>query len=434
MLSVRRSCRLAVVALVMSAPFGTLAAAADDPPEAKAGDAIATLRGELAELREQYEARIAELEARLVALETSGGVELAGPAVPPGPAGTAVPPGAAGAGGPVGILPTYGGAASMSKVFNPDIAVIGNFVAVAGDNVIAPSEPFSLDEAEASFQAVVDPFARADFFFAYSGEGVEIEEGFVTFPTLPGGLLAKVGKLRAAFGKVNTLHTHALSWADRPLVTQNLLGGEEGIADMGLSVSRLVPNPWLFLEATGEVYRGRSEGVFEAQKRSDLSWGARLRSYVDLSDSANLELAGSYAWGNNDVGPGFKTRLIGVDATFRWRPLRRAIYERFLGRTEVVWSRREQEESAASAFGAYVSGEYQFARQWFGGVRLDYSERPNAPELQDKGISALLTFWPSEFNQVRGQYRFTRFGVGETAHEVLVQLLFSIGAHGAHPF
>jgi len=434
MLFFLRSSRLAVAVLVMSSPFGTLAIAANRPLDAQAGDEIAALRGDLVELRDQYEARIADLEARLAALEDAGGVEIAGPPAPQTPAGTAVPPGAAGAGGPVGTLPTYGGTASMSKVFNPDIAVIGNFVAVAGDNAIAPSEPFALEEAEATFQAVVDPYARADFFFAYSEEGVEIEEGFVTFPTLPGGLLAKAGKLRAAFGRVNTFHTHSLTWVDRPLVTQNLLGGDEGIADMGLSVSRLVPNPWLFLEATGEVYRGQSEGVFEAQERSDLSWGARLRSYVDLSDSANLDLAGSYAWGNNDVGPGFKTQLIGVDATFRWRPLRRAIYRRFLARSEVVWSQREQQESTARAFGAYLSGEYQFARRWYGGVRLDYSERPDASELQDKGISALLTFWPSEFNQIRAQYRFTRYAEQETAHEVLLQLLFSIGAHGAHPF
>ena len=38
-----------------------------------------------------------------------------------------MPQGAAGAGGPQGALPVYGGAAASSKVFNPDIAVIGNF-------------------------------------------------------------------------------------------------------------------------------------------------------------------------------------------------------------------------------------------------------------------------------------------------------------------
>ena len=35
--------------------------------------------------------------------------------------------------------------------------------------------------------------------------------------------------MRAAFGKVNTLHNHVLPWTDRPLVTRNLVGGEEGI-------------------------------------------------------------------------------------------------------------------------------------------------------------------------------------------------------------
>jgi hypothetical protein len=45
-----------------------------------------------------------------------------------------------------------------------------------------------------------------------------------------------------------------------------------------------------------------------------------------------------------------------------------------------------------------------------------------------------LTFWPSEFSQVRGQYRYARLGTGEKNNEFLFQLLFSIGAHGAHPF
>ena len=115
-----------------------------------------------------------------------------------------------------------------------------------------------MHESEASFQAIVDPYARADFFIAFGEEGVDLEEGFITFPALPGGLLTKVGKMRAAFGKVNTLHNHVLPWTDRPLVIDNLVGGEEGIGDAGISVARLIPNPWLFLEATGQVFRGDS--------------------------------------------------------------------------------------------------------------------------------------------------------------------------------
>jgi hypothetical protein len=163
-------------------------------------------------------------------------------------------------------LPVYGNVNVLSKIFNPDVAVIGNFLGAAGKNSVEPLPALDLQETETSLQAMVDPYARADFFFALSPEGIEVEEGYITFPTLPGGLLMKVGKLRSAFGKVNTMHAHVLPWADRPLVTQNLLGGEEGISDAGVSIGRLLPNPWIFLEATGEMYRGES-AIFRTYRR-----------------------------------------------------------------------------------------------------------------------------------------------------------------------
>ena len=129
-----------------------------------------------------------------------------------------------------------------------------------GQNTIDPRPALQLEEAEVSLQAVVDPYARADFFLAASPEGLEVEEGFITFPTLPGGLLAKVGKLKAQFGKANTLHTprHAVG---RPAArrSSNLLGGDEGLNDSGISVSRLILNPVMFLEATGEIYHGQND-------------------------------------------------------------------------------------------------------------------------------------------------------------------------------
>jgi hypothetical protein len=82
----------------------------------------------------------------------------------------------------------------------------------------------------------------------------------------------------------------------------------------------------------------------------------------------------------------------------------------------------------------YASADYQFARRWFAGARYDWSERADDASLADKGPSVVLTFWPSEFSQVRGQYRRLRFGEGITANEILFQFLFSIGAHGAHAF
>ena len=331
---------------------------------------------------------------------------------------------------------------SPGKVFNPDIAVIGNFLGAIGENDVDPAPSLEMEEAEIALQAVVDPYARADFFIAVGPEGAEIEEAFVTFPTLPGGLLAKVGKLKASFGKANTFHAHNLPWVDRPLVNVNLLGGDEGLADSGISVSRLIPNPVAFLELTGEVFRGESE-VFQAEERGDVALGARLRAYRDLAESTNVDVGASFARGHTELGSA--ARLFGVDATLRWRPLRRAIYRRFLARAEVVWRRDDGSSPAdtggddevgfeSRARGAYAAAEYQFARRWFAGARLDWAERPDAAEEADRSASALLTFWPSEFSQVRAQYRRTDYAGGGIGNELLFQFLFSIGAHGAHPF
>ena len=123
-----------------------------------------------------------------------------------------------------------------------------------------------------------------------------------------------------------------------------------------------------------------------------------------------------------------------MDATLRWRPLTRAIYHQFVGRSEVIWSRRDQFGGLQRAMGYYVSGDYQFARRWWLGGRYDHSDRAEDAALLDQGGSAVLTYWPSEFSQVRGQYRHTRYADGPDANELLFQFQFSIGAHGAHPF
>jgi hypothetical protein len=339
--------------------------------------------------------------------------------------------------------------AGSSKVFNPDIAVVGDFLAAAGKNDSEFATPsLEMHESELSLQAVVDPYARADFFLVFAPDEVGVEEGFVTFTSLPGGLLLKAGKMRASFGKVNQMHNHVMPWTDRPLVTQDLVGGEEGISDAGLSLGRLFPNRFLFLEAIAEVYRGESPDLFRAPERGDLTFVGRLRGYRDLTEATNLDFGGSFARGTSvDEVHGLHTRLIGADLTLRYRPLRRAIYRRLIARTELVWSHRELAATsaglgqatadgalAASAFGGYASLDYQFARRWFAGVRLDRSERAADASLVDKGASLLLTYWPSEFSQVRGQLRRTSYAGGITANEALFQLLFSIGAHGAHTF
>jgi hypothetical protein len=202
------------------------------------------------------------------------------------------------------------------------------------------------------------------------------------------------------------------------------------------------------MEGTAQVYRGDSSTVYAANRRQDLSVVGHIRGYRDLSESTNLDLGVSYSRGHSnlgaDLGSNFFTNLYGADATLRWKPLRRAIYKNFLLRTELFWSARDQLSpvnifQTQHAFGTYTSAEYRVNRRWTVGGRFDRSARATNANLTDTGFSAILTYWPSEFSQIRGQYRFGHLALAapgnfSDANEFLFQFLFVMGAHGAHPF
>ena len=279
--------------------------------------------------------------------------------------------------------------------------------------------------------SVVDPHARADFFLAASPEGLEVEEGYITFTTLPKSFLLKVGKMRAQFGKVNTLHTHMMPSADRPLVTQNLVGGEEGISDSGVSLSKLFDNPLLFLEATAEVYSGDSE-VFQSESRSRLNYVGRLR-VRDLTESTNLDVGTSIAWGRptrwgrtrsaaSSASMPRSGGRCGAPSTPGSTPGRSwSGAARISGRAEPVRALVPAWPSI-SLPGAGISGR----------ASIDRGTRDAA--LRDNGGSVFLTFWPSEFSQIRGQcpsYALRRRAPGARIPRATQ---FRIGAHGAHVF
>jgi hypothetical protein len=215
----------------------------------------------------------------------------------------------------------------------------------------------------------------------------------------------------------------------------NLLGGEEGWIGTGVSVARLLPVGNVFTEGTLQVFRGEAEGLFEGEKRSDLSYNGHYRVFADLTEASNLDLGLSYGFGPNGTADGADTRLEGLDLTYRWKPLQTANYRSATLRGEVYRSRREQPEGNQTALGWYASGDYQLAKRWFVGARLEAADHADDDSLRDTGKAAILTFWPSEFSQLRAELRQRHYSLtDETANELLLQLQFAIGAHGAHPF
>jgi hypothetical protein len=219
----------------------------------------------------------------------------------------------------------------------------------------------------------------------------------------------------------------------------NLLGGEEGWSGDGVSLAKLIPLGDTFSELTLQVVDGDG-GPFAAPTRSDVAYNAHYRVFRDLSESTNLDLGLSYGYGHNGVTSDTATGIGALDFTLRWKPLRTGLYRQVVLRGELFRSSRDQAGST-SATGWFAGVDYQFSRRWWVGVRGEAAEHAGDAAIRDTGMAATLAFWPSEFSQLRGEVRRRRYGGPNsvstdayTANEVLLQLQFAIGAHGAHPF
>ena len=146
---------------------------------------------------------------------------------------------------------------------NPDIGVVADFRA---SYISQGKKNFDayLNETEVSFQSVVDPYIRADFFVSFGRDpvthkyGVAVEEGYLTTLSLPAKLQLKVGKFREAVGKINPTHPHALPFIDLPNAYVNYFG-EEGLNDEGASLSWLLPNKAFYQEFVFQATSGAGE-------------------------------------------------------------------------------------------------------------------------------------------------------------------------------
>ena len=349
-------------------------------------------------------------------------------------------------------LSQTGAPQQASNVFNPNISVITDILSAFGNDPTLPEKAFNLNEVEVALQAVVDPYGRADIFIGYhpAEEAVEVEEAYFTWLTMPYGLQAKLGKFRSAFGKFNLTHPPETGLADRPLAAVNFLG-EEGLGSTGASISWLAPIPDFFLKLIGEVTTiweetpvfsslivdsSGAEELSTSENRDDLGYLARIETYFDLSEAANISLGSSFATSVNHPDEKLWTRLLDADLTFRWKNPRRSVYRSVTWRTEALFNYRQVPARAdnVKSFGIFSLLDWQFAKRWHIGGRYDYAEFPEVEKLNEKGGLAFLTFTPSEFSLVSIQSKYVKHSDGSEDTAGFVKLTFNIGPHGAHPF
>ena len=330
----------------------------------------------------------------------------------------------------------------ISREFNPAISVNGLFTGLyrsdddpgeeADTHAHGPQDETGLhvQEVEVRLTANVDHLLKADLLFAFpGGEGVELEEGFVTTQALPGGLALRAGRIFARFGRHNLLHAHQFPFLDAPLVHQHLLG-EEGLAETGLSLSWLTPLPW-FVELTGEVLNGDHER-FDSPEGEDLLYLADARSFFEFGSAATLEWGGSVAAGNNALEE--SSSLWGTDLTLKWRPRGRVGSRRSLvWQSEYLFARDRRLGGSSEEGGFYTSLQVQTGRRWWLQVRWDRLGLPEGEEESQWRTSALVAFVPSEFSSLRLQYSRQHEDGGEV-NAVIAQLNFTIGSHPAHRY
>jgi uncharacterized small protein (DUF1192 family) len=416
---------------------------------------IAALRQEVAALR----AEIESLKAALAAMQQQGaaGAPAAG-GTPPTPA-----PGA-----PVaqGTAP-----ARSQNVMNPAISAVFQAIGQSFVDGREDANGFDLSEAEVAFESVVDPYAKMNLYLTFPvDESPEVEEGYAQTLALPASLQLKGGRFKEAFGKWNTLHTHAFPTVERPEVLVNYFG-EESLTNDGLSLSWLIPNKaGLYLESVSEAGTAREGVSFNSEARA-LTWSERLSAFFNPSSDATLEvglstvggqtgptdalLAGLDAAGLTGIvvpDERLPSQVNGVDLTWKWKPLQANTYRSFTAQAEALRSRRHvetlagttlEEDTVASA-GGYLYLESQWTKRWKVGLRGDLSGYPDSETDRLWGVSGVARFSPSEFQEFRFQVKRTRSNEGAAARtsadadqedtRVYFEWIPIIGAHGAHKY
>ena len=329
-------------------------------------------------------------------------------------------------------------ATGISRFFNPAISSNGLFIAaydsedgdVEGERDEHTHGPESdtgmrVQELELQLSAFVDPYLKADLIFAVpGGEGFELEEGYLTSQGLP--VTLKMGRFLAEFGRHNLLHAHQFPFLDAPLVHDRLLG-HAGLVDTGISGSLLLPLPW-FAEVSAQVLNGDGE-LFASHHGEDLLYLGHLKHFLDLSDVSTLELGASAVTGANAADE--LTSIFGGDLTFKWRAARTR-NRSLVWQSEYIYARHNTGGARRKEGGLYTLAQFQFAPRWWIQGRYDLFGVPEEDERESR-ISGLLAFVASEFSAVRLQYALVD-EEGESVHQVLAQLNFTIGAHPAHRY
>ena len=360
------------------------------------------------------------------------------------------------------------GVAIAQTTSNPDISAIARFLVETNDGGALTngrrefSRPqLNFQELELLLSAYLNPYAKGDVVLTLPGPDVEagklgVEELYATIVRgLPGDLNLRIGKYRAEFGKLNMMHPHQWSFITQPLVAERFIG-EEGLNDLGISLSTLLPTGELYTRLTVDLLRGSSSGKGAGiEDTTDTppfyAATARLSGFFPLTETSDLEAGVSFFTGIHDPYHRDRFWYWNLDAKYKYRP---SSYTSLTLQGEFLLNIRDAQQDrefipftegnvgpvvrSVRSAGGVLFGELQFEKIYSVGARVDYAESPYHPDDRARGIALFAGYYPVEETMgVRLEYLHTIMGRGDDTRRInaiALQFLFSLGPHRAHPF
>jgi hypothetical protein len=328
---------------------------------------------------------------------------------------------------------------------------------------------FNVDAAELFIFAPVDPYFNLYVTIPVNEEGAELEEAYFVTTSLPAGFQVKGGRFKSNTSRLNSQHPHAWDFADISLPYKAFLGSEGSGGENGAQLTWLPPLPIYTLLGI-EVLQGDTNSLLFGQ---DDNWGphafsAFAKVSIDTSENSTLYAGPWVMFGSTNsadilsadtlTGNTFSLRgdssLYGMEALWKWKSGLHGVtlqgeYLYLVQNGDLTSSDPTGAFVSADHLkrhqdGAYIQAMYRYDR-WRAGARYDRLEifdntfKVAGVQQQFSGkpwrTSASLEYNPTEFSRIRAQFTHDRSDRNARVNnEGILQLTFSIGAHGAHPF
>jgi len=342
---------------------------------------------------------------------------------------------------------------------NPDISAVGDFRLFSHDDPTRPDEQNEFNFADPMLELLVsgylNPYMSAAGVLAWhDGADAAIEELYATVHRgLPLNLGLRAGKYRLPFGRLNPIHPHAYSFIMTPL-PHEMFFGEEGLSDVGVQLSTLLPTGDFYTELMGAALKG--EGLLghghaheaEAEhdeERTDIGFFGRLTTSFAPGDASELALGLSalnevYEVEHDTTGPEeiatqLRAWVVGTDLKYRWVPSR---YTTLQIEAEGLMRVEEGHDGGddLTSYGAYGYLDYRFRQRYnVGGIAEWVRVEHLAATHNTSRYGLFAGFSPVEETAVvRLVGHWTDPDDGASFWQITGQLVFSLGPHKAHNF